>query len=314
MSWASLAALVVAAAVCGCAAVNRRHPADTGPEGDPTIERQASCWPATKDRDDQPGRDVIARPTRVRLVTANVHGSSGRVIAHAFLADPVLHCADILFLQEIEHYHRDQPSEAGRLARALGLSYAYAPGYGLDDGGSHGVAIVSRFPLSDIHVVELPYIGVHVNSARRIAVAAIAHINETEIQLYSVHLDNRINPAQRIAQMTPVFDDARAHGDLPAIMGGDLNTSPFCWLLHLVPVPCGRQTGRLEAFARQRGFATPVRHSGATSEWLGMRLDALYTRAIEVIDFDVARSVRISDHLPLWIDFRLSDRDGHTAE
>jgi len=74
----------------------------------------------------------------------------------------------------------------------------------------------------------------------------------------------------------------------------------FAWVGHLLPIPGGHQARRLERFVRAAGFATPVTASGPTSQWLAMRLDAIYVRGLVVTDFDVARGVRISDHLPLW--------------
>jgi endonuclease/exonuclease/phosphatase (EEP) superfamily protein YafD len=73
----------------------------------------------------------------------------------------------------------------------------------------------------------------------------------------------------------------------------------------VVPVPAGVQDDRLESYVRRRGFATPVTSSGATSQWLSMRLDAIYTRGLQVVQSDVERSVRASDHLPLWADVTL---------
>jgi endonuclease/exonuclease/phosphatase family metal-dependent hydrolase len=74
----------------------------------------------------------------------------------------------------------------------------------------------------------------------------------------------------------------------------------------LIPVPGGSQEDRLEAFVRMRGFTTPVTDAGATSTWLGMRLDAVYTRAVDVRAYHVERDVRASDHLPMWVDLELA--------
>lgn len=285
----ALVLAVAGLALCGCCWLNRAEPAD------PSLE-VGYAWRVASDE----------QPRRLRVVTFNVYGASSRDIVRSFQRDPALRRADIIFFQEIETRDRDVLSRPAQVARALDMTYAYAPGYGLGERGSHGVAILSRVPLDDFRIIELPRVWVHINSARRVALGATARVGDRAVRLYNTHLDNRQNPGQRIGQIGPVFDDIERYlrevEDLPVVLGGDLNTSPFCWLTHLVPIPCGLQTDRLEAHARQRGMDTPVTASGATSEWLGMRLDGLYTRGLEVVDFDVARDVRVSDHLPLWMD------------
>ncbi len=265
----------------GCAALNRADPADI------RIEARAAPIPQRS------AGDVL------RVATYNVHGESAAAIGRAIRRDATLARADVLLLQEIEIDDEHTPRE---LAALLGAGYVYAPGYGKGGGGSHGVAILSRLALRDPYAIELPRHGVVFNSARRVAVVATVDVGDRPVRIYSVHLDNRINPADRAAQLAPVLADAASAPTVPAVIGGDVNTSPFCWLGHVVPVPCGVQNDRLEAAVRDSGFATPVVASGGTSKWLAMRLDAIYTRHLEVTDFGVRDSVRVSDHLPLWAD------------
>jgi endonuclease/exonuclease/phosphatase family metal-dependent hydrolase len=236
-------------------------------------------------------------------VTFNVHAKSADAIAHGIHSSQIMYGADLFLLQEIESIASEPESRARQVARRLDMHFAYAPAYARWDGGSHGVAILSRFPLRDIEVIELPRYDVHFNSGRRIALGATADTDGGAVRLYSVHLDNRINPSARLYQLTPVLE--RAEQDNGAVViGGDLNTSPFCWLAHVVPVVCGRQAARLEAAVRLRGYATPAVDVGPTSKWLGMRLDALFTRGLTPVYAAVDRAVQLSDHLPLWVDFR----------
>lgn len=78
---------------------------------------------------------------------------------------------------------------------------------------------------------------------------------------------------------------------------------------HVVPLPCGGAQARgLEALVRQRGLSTPTATSGSTSQFLDMRLDAIYTRGLEVYERGVVRTLRLSDHFPLWVEMRLPGR------
>ncbi len=278
-------------AVAGCARFNRPDPVDA------SVERGHATRAPAVERD----------PSRIRIVTYNVHQTAGREIARALLDNPRLRRADIVFLQEIERHAGEPDSRAAQVAHALGFDHAYAPGYGLAGGGSHGVAILSRFPLSGVQVIELPRNDTVVNSARRVALAAQVVVDGHSLALYDVHLDARINPAARVRQLAPVLESIDHSSADRVIVGGDLNTSPFEWIGHLLPVPSHQQSRRVERLMRRHGFTTPVVGCGATSKWLNMRLDGLFTRGLDPIDYAVERTVRLSDHLPLWLDLRWAD-------
>jgi endonuclease/exonuclease/phosphatase family metal-dependent hydrolase len=283
-----IAAMMMSALLCAsCAALDRIDPCD------PSI--QLAGEPA------QPG----SIEATTRIVTYNVHGESARSIGRALIEVAALRRADIILLQEIEDHTAEGRSRAAQIASRLEMAHAYAPGYGLPRGGSHGVAILSRFPISDVELIELPRYSVRFNSARRVALAATVTIGDKPIRVYSVHLDNRVSPSRRVAQMAPVIEDARVESIERVVIAGDLNTSPFCWVGHVLPIPCGKQTRRLEKYVRGHGFATPVVGSGATSKWLSMRLDGIYTRGLDRVDSGVASAARVSDHLPLWMDIEL---------
>lgn len=276
----ALAALLACSALAsGCVALNRVDARDPRPV---TVNRPHAAAPAAE----------------LTVATYNVHGASIAELIAAFERHEHLRNADVVFVQELE-------SDPRALASALDRSVAYAPGYQRSHDGTHGVAIVSLSPLRDVRVIELPRYHTVVNSARRIALRATVDVGDGELHVYSVHLDNRINPADRSRQLAPVLADARRL-QAPVIIGGDMNTSPFCWLGHLLPVPCGRQDDCVERTVRAHGFDTPVTASGATSKWIGMRLDALYTRGLTPAAYGVHDDARISDHLPLWAAFAVA--------
>ncbi len=277
---AILVTLSLSSVVAGCTRLNHPTPGDRAPE-------------------------VLAQPARPaggagpwRVIAYNIHGVDGVRLADSIAGTPGLRDADVLMLSEV---HAHGPcSEACVAGARLGMASAYAPGHH-QDRGTEGVAILSRWPLTDVEVIGLPYHDVVVNSARRVAIAATVMTAEGPVRIYAVHLDNRITPDQRVAQLAPVLARTRAWPG-PIVLGGDFNTSPFSWLGSVVPLPTGRQCDAVEAAVRRAGLTTPVTASGATSAWLDMRLDAIYTRGVAVRQFGVSRDVRISDHLPLWAD------------
>lgn len=283
-------AAALALAASGCAALIHASPKDPGMEAHLV-----------------PPIDVPAAPPaagKLRVVTYNVHGISGDEIARALRSDPAISGADIVLMQEVSSF--GMCSAACSAGAQLGLASLFAPGH-QQDGGLSGVAILSRWPLRDPQIIELPYRHAVMNSARRIALAATIDSAEGPVRLIAVHLENRINPAARISQLAPALEHARGF-DGAVILGGDMNTSPFLWLGHLFPVPAGIQDDRLDAAARRAGLETPVADALATTKWLGMRLDAIYTRGVRGGAHGVAIAVRASDHLPLWLDATLMPR------
>ncbi len=240
---------------------------------------------------------IAPLPREFRVVTFNLHGRDGNVVAHALVADPALRGADLIVLEEVHGHHGC--SSACEIARAFGFHAVYEPEFA-DRDGSDGVAIVSRAPIDSAQVIELPYYNVHLNDERRrAALMATLRVDGKPITVYAVHLTNRLTVAQRRHQIEPVLAHA-SRQRTPVIIAGDFNTSPFTWLAHVVPILTGTQDDRFEELMRAHGFATPVAHSGPTSRYLWMKLDGIYTRGFATRAYATTDAFRISDHRALW--------------
>jgi len=233
----------------------------------------------------------------LHVVTFNTHMITGDKIAKAILADKALRDADLITLEEV---HREGPGCSGAciVARELGMYAVYAPGH-VNGKGTDGVAILSRVPIADADVIELPQFNVVFNGGRRIALAASVVLDGEPVRVYAVHLENRLNVKDRRRQMEAVLDRAKKETGR-VIIAGDFNTSPFTWLFHVVPIPTTTQDDRLEELVRANGFQTPVADSGATSRFLAMKLDAIYTRGFDTVSFATAMAQSASDHMALW--------------
>jgi endonuclease/exonuclease/phosphatase family metal-dependent hydrolase len=246
-------------------------------------------------------RDIdVVKPRPLRVVTYNVHRISNTALTRAMMADESLRNADVILMQEVHKSSECSPACAA--AKALGMYSMYAPGHGVHD-GSDGVAILSRTPLYNAHVIELNDHFVMFNGGRRVALVAQTTVFGVPTQLISVHLENRITADKRREQLRPVLSYAKK-AKLPTIITGDMNTTPFTWLGGVLPFPSA-QGCWLEDLARSEGFDTPVTDSGPTAEWLSMRLDAIYTRDVTVVNSHVGQNVRASDHFPLFADIVL---------
>lgn len=243
---------------------------------------------------------AVTPPPQLHVVTFNTHMEPGDKIARALANDKATRGADVIVLEEV---HREGPGCSGAcaVAQALGMYGVYAPGH-VNGKGTDGVAVLSRVPITASDVIELPHYNVVFNGGRRVAlVAKLAPMapGQQPITVYGVHLENRLTVKQRRHQMAPIVERAERETG-PVIIAGDLNTSPFTWLCHVIPILTTTQDDRMEEFVRGHGFQTPVAESGPTSRFLAMKLDAIYTRGFQTRAFATADASNVSDHLALW--------------
>ena len=245
-------------------------------------------------------------PDRLRVVSFNVHYARDlTALAESFRATPALRDADVFLLQEIESYAAEGGSRSRKLAEALRLNYVYAPARTTRAGGTHGLAILSKFPLTEIEVLPLPRNDLGSKTRRRIALGATVQVGEQRLRLFNVHLDTRINIAERRAQLALVLEAAKKFSGAPVLIGGDFNTNPFRWAWGgRLPFLRSNQAAALDAFMAKQGFKTPLAESGSTTRgrlWRA-RLDAIYIRGLEARGSAVERQVSVSDHFPVWLD------------
>lgn len=241
--------------------------------------------------------DVPAAPG-MSVVTLNMAKETdlGRILRE-FAANPRLHDADVLLLQEVKQEPGQRECVAEQLAGRLGLHAVYSPAEtGVTD---QGLAILSRFPLRDSRTRPLKRFDLRFRSRSRIALAATADSPWGPIRIFNAHLDTRLNAAERLDQLEPVVADS-AEFPFPRIVGGDFNSNGFRWIGHVLPVPTMRsQAEAIREFMTRKGFRSGVSAAGPTFDYLGMHLDWIWLQGCE------ARSSRIypldfSDHHAVW--------------
>jgi endonuclease/exonuclease/phosphatase family metal-dependent hydrolase len=238
----------------------------------------------------------------LRVVTYNVeYGPDPEGAARALLDTPALAQAGVVLVQEIEAHPGEAASRAARMAAVLGFEYVYVPARTLPDGGTHGLAILSAFPIGSVEKMDLA--DAVRKSQHRIAIRATLDLGGHELQLVDVHLDTKLDAQQRIAQLSPVITgspDAQ-------LVAGDFNTSWIEWVGGTIPVLSSvgatDQAAVVQDYMDQQAFAAPTADSGPTERMYGIeqRLDAIYTRDVAATFGGVER-VGPSDHWPMWID------------
>lgn len=247
-------------------------------------------------------------PSTLRIASWNVERAADpAAIARAIAASPVLATADVILVQEIEHHPREPGSRTSQIANALGMAWFYAPARVAGE-GTHGDAILSRFPLAAPEVKQLPFADQPINASHRIAQRAVVELGVRTLTIVNVHLDTRLSAVDRIRQLHPAVSD-NPHD---ALVGGDLNTLPWIWIESAVPLTSTEaivgqdQAQVVDDYLQSLGYVTPLVHDADTHDTpIDMRLDALCPRGFAVLAAGVDYDTTASDHYPVWIDIAL---------
>lgn len=250
-----------------------------------------------------PGTFRSLRPTAsspVRVVTYNTeYGQDPEGLAAAILGDPALSRAGLFLFQEEESYPAEGQSRAARLAGLLGLGYIYVPAR-TKGAGTHGLALMSAFPIDLVEKMDLPLAD---NGVQRIAVSADVHVGDRTLHIIDIHLETRLNPRERVAQLHPAVIDAAD----AVLVAGDFNTNWIAWAGSVPVLANDRdQAPILDSYMTSLSFDTPSAASGPTEHAFGLefKLDSIYTRGLDVTFGGVVR-IGPSDHWPMFIDVRL---------
>jgi len=160
---------------------------------------------------------------------------------------------DIVCLQEVREKEEAIPNQAQTLAQQLGMSWTWevAQPWG---GGDEGLAILSRFPIVERGVHELPFTK---GRSRRVCLGAALDVGgDDPCWVFTTHLAWRLaDGALREAQVSEVdrFITAKREGSRTAtLLAGDFNAPPDAdeirFLRGLTTLD-GRRTYYQDAFA-----------------------------------------------------------------
>jgi endonuclease/exonuclease/phosphatase family metal-dependent hydrolase len=266
------------------------------------------------------GRGLISSGI-LRKVGINIPGRRPEAVARniqtaarAFSEGKLLPRPDILALQEAD-------KETGRagglhvareLAKQLGMAWIHAPAeiprgtppqvrqwwldfeeqIALQDEGDTGVALLSRFPLSEVTRLDLPW--KECKWRPRLAMGATIAIGTKRLRIYNAHIDPHASLAGQHDQLEVVLADAaKYHG--PTVIMGDFNT--------LSREKCIE----VRRFMEVQGYATPF--PTGTPTWRGaaikLHADWIFVRDLIVNKWGVARPLNVSDHWPIWAELAL---------
>jgi endonuclease/exonuclease/phosphatase family metal-dependent hydrolase len=235
----------------------------------------------------------------ITIVSLNMYEETdvNTILTQILESEPLLR-ADIFLLQEVVQRNGTELSMAQKLARELNFHYAFAPAAPRREDTDRGIAILSRFELRDASMIPLKVYNLVFRSRCRVALAATVETPIGALRVVNVHLDNRLNSREKVAQLSPVLDAVEEH-DGPRIVGGDFNTGNILWLSHVIPVPFAqKQLVAVRSAMTEQGFTTPF-GSTPTFDHLGLKLDWIFMKELKVVESGV-QPIRFSDHHAVW--------------
>jgi len=248
-------------------------------------------------------RQQTSSPAEIKILSYNIRWRSGddlKTLIKLFQSDREIGNAKILALQEVDRHKKRSGNNntAKMIADELGMHYVWAapPTPKPTDEEETGVAILSVYPLSDVHRIVLPHEGP--GGRRRVALGATVEIDNQRWRVYSCHSETRIAVSKKLEQFKAVLDDlAHYPANMPAIIMGDLNT----WEPNA--------DGKTSKFFLDAGLKTPFGGQATFKRRvlfvpIELKLDWVWLRGLEAASFGIDRQVEVSDHFPLWTNLK----------
>ena len=152
--------------------------------------------------DTRRGRGSIAEPVSPTLSVTTLNMAKEKDterILKEWRANPKIWNSDVMLLQEVAHFAADRPSIGHTLAKEMNRHVVSAPSLANRD--IDGLAIISRYPLTDVELTQLAHNDMVFHTRNRIAMAVTVHTRLGPLRVYNVHLDSRINSRTRLKRV-----------------------------------------------------------------------------------------------------------------
>ena len=256
---------------------------------------------------------LLSTKGRAHTVARNI-----RTAARAFSNDQLLPRADVIALQEADKSTERAGGHhvARELAEALNTAWVHLPAgiprgvkpvtrqwwldfeepIGLYDQGDTGVAMLSRFPLTDVTRIDLPWRDCPWRP--RLAMAASVSVGERALRVINAHVDPHAAVGGQLEQLEALVQSAGST-DLPTLILGDFNTLSK------------RKAIETRNFMEARGYTTPFPTGTPTWRGAGINLHAdwIFGRGVNISRWGVAKPLDVSDHWPIWAEITLPIAD-----
>ena len=243
-----------------------------------------------------------AKVDTLKLLTYNVHHCNPpgkNIIDVAAIANVVRQSnASIVALQEIDvntSRSGKDLNQAEAIAKACGMYFCF--GKALDfAGGGYGVAILSKYPISDVQTFLLPK-DADPKAEQRVLLTARLNIGRNKfIRFASTHLDVA-SEANRVQQVNEIIKKS-TNDSLVFIIGGDFNDIPNSNSINLLD----------KAFQRSCIECVPtVPQDIPTTAIDFIGFDKRFAKKIKVARHLVINETYASDHRPVYAELLIKN-------
>jgi len=247
----------------------------------------ASCAELINDRGNTSGK------TTLRVLSYNIHhcnppSKPDFIDVDAIAATIKAQKPDLVALQEVDANtgRSGKINQAEVLARKLGMNFYFAKAID-HDGGDYGVAILSRFPISEMHTSKLPTIASTKGEPRVLATAKVTLPNGKVLKFASTHLDAQRSDENRLAQIKEINSIVEKES-LPMIIGGDFNAVTSSEVMKIF----GEQ---FKSTCFECDFTIPVLNPNKTIDFIGFKPVSVF----HIVSHRAIPERYASDHLPV---------------
>lgn len=234
----------------------------------------------------------------IRVMAYNVHHcnppAQPGIIDIKAIADVITQQnPDLVALQEIDVNTKRSGkfNQAEELAKLTGMKYFF--GKGIDyEGGEYGVAILSKYDISDMKVHRLPTQEGTKGEPRVLTTAKINYPGAV-IRFGSTHLDAQKADTNRKLQIQEINRIA-AEETLPFIIAGDFNDVPGSAVINELDKQFTRT-------CQQCDPTIPIINPKKAIDFIGFNPSSKF----KVVQTRVLNGVNASDHLPVVAEIRI---------
>lgn len=193
----------------------------------------------------------------------------------------------IVMLQEVDvNTGRSKLNEAAVLAQKTKMNFYFAKAID-HDGGDYGVAILSRYSLSNGKTHKLPTLAGTNGEPRVLAMANIS-IDGKQLTIACTHLDHLGNDTNRVLQVNTIMQILKDEKN-PVILAGDLNARPGSTVINMLDKDFTRTC------LQNCAFTIPQDNPTTEIDFIAFKPHSAFSvKSHQVIDEKYA-----SDHLPV---------------
>lgn len=244
-----------------------------------------ACSPKTRTASSQA---LILRVLSYNIHHCNPPSKEGLIDVDAIVKAIRLQNPDLVALQEVDVNTKRSGNinQAALLADKLKMKVYFAKAIA-HDGGDYGVAILSKYPLTEEQTFMLPKNNDAKAEQRVLALATVTLPDGKKIKFASTHLDAQKADANRLMQVAEI-NRLTAKESLPVIVAGDLNADPASEAIKIFD----------EQFTRtctDCAFTIPVINPRKTIDYIAFKKENHF----RVVSHEVIAERYASDHLPV---------------